>query len=77
MNKEKYFIIFNSEGDTHVEELTKQELENRLNEKYYGDIDFLNKISDTDTNYWFGKTLIIKGEILKPQKKEVITKFKL
>lgn len=75
---EKYYLIHNSEGDTTVDELTDIELLERLAENYYGDNDFHDKIpNDNDTNYWGMKMLVIKGEVITPEPKEVVTSYKL
>lgn len=79
---EKYFLILNSDGDTIVEEYTKEELEKELNEwvedsKDPSSIKFLNHIDDKDTNYWGRNMLLIKGEIITPKAKEVVIKFSL
>lgn len=71
--EQKYYIIYNSDGDTDVEELTRQELLERLNAEEYGDVDFLDWINDSNPNYWEGKLLIIKGEIVVPKEKKTVT----
>lgn len=77
--KDIYFVILNSEGDTTVEALEKEELEERLSEGgYYGNIGFIeDMIVDTDTNYWGGKMLIIKGEIAVPKPKKIVEAWEL
>lgn len=69
---EYYFVVYNGEGDTTVEMLRKDQLITRLNEKYYGDREFVEKITERDTNYWGGDLLIIKGNIVVPKAKKVI-----
>jgi len=72
---ENYYVIRNSEGDTYVERISKQELVKRLNENYYGE-EYLNGVpKESDTNYWGGQTLIIKGEVVVPREKRVVTEF--
>tara|TARA_Y100000310_G_C20618632_1_gene782030 strand:+ start:673 stop:903 length:231 start_codon:yes stop_codon:yes gene_type:complete len=73
--EQKYYIIYNSEGDTHVKELTKQELLERLNDEEYGDVKYLRWINKSDTNYWESKLLIIKGEIVTPTEKKTVTEW--
>lgn len=76
----KYYVIKNSDGDTYVEEIDKQELLNRLDpeDPYYGTLEFLKTIpKNGDTNYWGDKLLIIKGEIVVPKAIEVATKYEL
>lgn len=75
--EDKYFVILNSEGDTRVEELTKTKLISRLNESYYADIEFIEKIGEKDTNYWGNGMLIIKGEIVVPSPKETVVNWEI
>ena len=62
-----YFIINNSDGETYVEELSKEEVVKRLKVEdgddacYYGHVEFIEKILTNDTNYWGDNILIIKG----------------
>jgi len=74
---EKYYIINNSDGDTTVSEVTKEELLKRINpeDPYYGDKRFLQKISKNDTNYWGDNILIIKGNIITPKPKEKVVTY--
>lgn len=61
-----YFTIYSSEGDLRVSKLTKNELEEMINDigmDYY----FVNDINNGDPAYWTnGSLLIIKGEIITP-----------
>ncbi|HLO91521.1 MAG TPA: hypothetical protein VK172_10195 [Lentimicrobium sp.] len=75
--EETYFVIHNSDGDTHVEQISKSVLLNRLDENYYGKVNALKSIKETDTNYWGENILIIKGKIVTPQAEEVIVKNKI
>lgn len=73
-----YFVIRNSDGDTTVEEVTGDELRKRLNteDPYYGSREFFDKMpTERDTNYWGNNVLIIKGEIVTPKPKEVVTRY--
>ena len=73
-----YFIIYNSDGETRVNVLTKEELTKRLNEEYYGDdVEFLGKIDENDTNYWGDAILIINGEIITPKPVEAFKGYEL
>jgi len=38
---ENYFIISNSDGDTNIECVNREELLKRINENYYGEVDYL------------------------------------
>ena len=70
-----YFVIYNDEGDTGVEVLSKAELEKRLDEHWYGESPqfFYGTPEESDTNYWGGGILVIKGEIVTPRAKQVVT----
>lgn len=75
---EKYFVIHNGDGDTTVEEFTKEKIMNRINDNidgsYYGE-QFLDEIpSERDTNYWGGHPLIIKGTVVSPTPIKVVEK---
>lgn len=73
-----YYVIHNSDGDTHVEELDSQTLKARLDEKYYGeDTDFLRTIVSSDTNYWGEKLMIIKGSIVVPKPVQTVTEYEI
>ena len=74
----RYFVIRNSDGDTYVESLSRETLQERLSEGYYGsDIDYLDSVPGMDTNYWGESILIIKGEIAVPQAVQTVTEYKL
>jgi len=72
-----YFIISNCDGDTEVEVVSETELLKRIDpeEEYYGEVGFLDKIEDNDTNYWGDNILIIKGKIVVPKPKDVVVKY--
>jgi predicted house-cleaning noncanonical NTP pyrophosphatase (MazG superfamily) len=75
---EYYFVISNSDGDTTVHQLSKEELTERLNSRYYGEnIEFLDKTPESDTNYWMEKYLIIKGNICVPTQAMMVLKYKV
>ena len=78
-----YFIISNSDGDTTVQQVSKDELLKRIQPDdgedccYYGCVGFLEAIKEADTNYWGENILIIKGEIVTPKPKRVIETFEI
>ena len=78
---EKYFIISNSDGDTTVTEMSKEELLLAIEENYWGDRTPMTlqdyHESRSDTNYWGESIMIIKGNIVVPTPKQVITKFEI
>jgi hypothetical protein len=75
---EKYFVIGMSEdGDPFHYIMSKEELEEFLEEN---EQDFMSEkdLEDhSDSNYWNDSILIIKGEIVIPKPIEVVTKYKL
>jgi len=71
----KYFVIYNSDGETSVRKYSEEELLKRIDD---GDLKgFVSAIPDPDTNYWGDSVLIIKGEIISPKPIEVVTKYQL
>jgi len=74
-----YIVIRNSEGETRVEQVTKAELTERLNEDYYGlnTSTFDGFPAEPDTNHWGGKIMIIKGELVTPKPVKVITEWEM
>ena len=75
---ENYFIISNGDGDTTVEQVSREELLKRIEEKSYGDVKCLENIpTNGDTNYWGEDILIIKGKIVTPEPETIVTKFKV
>lgn len=80
MTKSQYFIISNSGGDTYVQQMSEDELLKALNPDKHGDteLDFskaLASVAKADTNYWGDGFLIIKGEIIVPTAKQVVTQI--
>ncbi|MFA5366675.1 MAG: hypothetical protein WC333_02225 [Dehalococcoidia bacterium] len=74
--KETYFIIRNSDGDTTITTVTKEQLINDLNDGMYTDA-FTKMPEDSDTNYWGGHVLIIKGTVVSPKAEEVVTRYNI
>ncbi len=73
----KYYLIRNSDGDVYVTAYTKKEIQEELDS---GELNsrFLDSLPDSDTNYWGENTvLLIKGEIVVPEPKEVTIKHEL
>ena len=81
MSDEKYIVISPGEDGATIEQLSKSVLLERIDEKYYGDIDFKTSLSpnieDIDPNYWGDEILIIKGEIVVPQPVKTVTAFEM
>ena len=80
MEKKEYFVISNMDGDTIVQHLTKEELLNALgsdeeSNEFGPDLGFIENLKKGDTNEWGYNILIIKGEIVIPKPKKIITAF--
>lgn len=72
--EETYFVIRNSDGDTTVRAVTKEELLRDLDDGEYRDA-FTELPNDPDTNYWGEGVLIIKGRMVSPRAEQVVTKY--
>jgi hypothetical protein len=48
LSDQKYFVISNSDGDTTVKEHSKDELEKNINDQYWGNVGFIDKINEHD-----------------------------
>ena len=83
---ESYFVITNSDGDTSIEAITRQELKSRLAAEegengncYYGKPVFKGVLpyNDSDPSYWGeNEILIIKGHIVVPEPETVVETYK-
>jgi hypothetical protein len=75
--EEIYFVIHNGEGDTTVNAYTKEELLRYIEEGYWGmDTKVMTELPDNnDTNYWGGEILIIKGKMVVPVEKKIVTEY--
>jgi hypothetical protein len=73
-----YFTIENPNGaGARVRALGEEALLAALNGGEYGrDEVFLDSVDNPDTNLWNG-TLIIKGEIVVPKPKRVVTEYEI
>jgi hypothetical protein len=79
MPQDRYIVISASEGGLHIKELSKAQIEKNLAEEYWGsDVNIATRMpTESDPNYWGTQLIIIKGEIVVPAKKEVVTKYEL
>jgi len=59
---DKYYMISNDEGDTTVSEIDPDEFLKDYQDNTEQSV--LKNIPDSDTNYWGGAVLIIKGKIV-------------
>ena len=79
-NKEPYFVIRSSDGDTTVFEYNKEDLIADLEAGEFGNEGekILEHIPTDDTNFWHeGSVLIIKGTIVVPKAVKHIIKFEI
>lgn len=72
-----YFVISNSDGDTHINPMSKDELLKNLKENYWGDeCEVRGELPrESDTNYWGDSIVIIKGEVVAPTPKKVVEEY--
>lgn len=76
----KTYIVmsFGEDGDPpSFDQLTEVELQERLREKYYGDRPVFAEPGKKFEPSRFIGVLIIKGEIVKPKPKTVVTEYEL
>ena len=70
----QYCVIHNSDGETTVEFMGRSTLLKRLDQNEWGDVGFLENVTNYDTNYWGDKILIIKGDIVVPTPREHVVR---
>jgi len=76
----KYYLIHNSDGDTFVQEFSKEKALKEIEDASWDgerQVEVLDSIANECTSSWGDKILIIKGEIVTLQKKEIVTKYDL
>jgi len=72
MNEEKYYVISNSDGETYINEYSKEELLKIISNDDC-EYNFIDNIKIDNTNYWdYKDNLIIKGKIVVPKEKKVV-----
>lgn len=75
-----YFVFTRSEdGDVSCEQLTEEDLVSRLNERYYGEVEFVEEPDGDPQSDWGGENvmLIIRGELVIPTAAEKAVRWKL
>ena len=80
MNSTYTTIYISMDGDVSIQQLTREKLEERLNEHYWGeDIKILKELPEgSDPMYWGAPfLLIIKGSIMVPVAVEKVTKLQV
>lgn len=75
----KYYLIDCLDGEAYVEELTKREILEMMGEWQHlrESPEVLDTIPSTNPAYWKGKLVIIKGEIVTPRAKQVVTEYEI
>lgn len=72
---DQYFIITAGEDGGRIEAVNKETLLKRLDTNYYGNAEFLDRITESDFNYWGdGEMAIIKGSLVTPKPVETVTR---
>lgn len=69
-----YFLIYQFDTDCTVRRISKDEIEQGLENDDFPD-GFLSQVKDNDPATWGGQALLVKGEIIIPQTKEVVRKW--
>jgi len=82
MGSEVFFVITVSDGDVYIRGLLEKELLDELtpNKDGYAVLDgtkAAHEIPNTDPMYWHDKFIIIKGEIVVPKPKQVVSRYEL
>jgi hypothetical protein len=69
-----YQLMINFAGEVFIEKLSKKQIIHRLDVGEYGFLNFQSDILDNNMKLWPADTsLIIKGEIVLPTPKRIIT----
>lgn len=77
--KEYLVLCFSEDGEVSASFWDKFSLLEKLNEHYWGrNVEFVESLStENDSTEWSNKLLILKGEIIIPKAKNVITEFQI
>jgi hypothetical protein len=71
-----YFVLTTGSG-ANVEQMTKGELEDRLNENYWGETEWCTDLSTSIDLLAERVHLVIKGEIVAPREVETVVKLEI
>lgn len=83
MNKDEYFVILGSEdGEPTIRKLTKEQIAkmmipNQWGDYEYGEREFLADIPEVFDPCNFSDIVIIKGKIIVPKPKQVVTEYEV
>lgn len=84
----RYFVIVPSEDGARIYPMDEEELLEKLNEGYWGDMNFAGDLPYenmpngtkkyvNDPNYWRFTAIIIKGEVVQPKEKTTVKEWTL
>lgn len=70
-----YYVFHHTEDGMGFCRLSKSTLESRLDEGYWGELPIFDRVPQESDIYSWGECLIIiKGDVVTPEKKEVVLK---
>jgi len=75
MKQLQYLVIVTTEDGPYMSFHSKESLETALSDKDWGDIEWVNDKLDLQGGW--GRGLIMKGEVIIPKEKTVVTKFEV
>jgi len=71
-----YFVIYcNEDGEVWIKDYTKDQLLEELEEGSFSE--FRDNLKENNPQYWGDSVLIIKGEIVTPTPKTVVTEYEI
>jgi hypothetical protein len=80
MRNNSYLVIWTTSDDMFTVHLTEEEILGRLNDPddNWGELRFLDKMPDKNVEQWpTNSMLIIRGDIVVPKPKQVVTEYEL
>ena len=77
--KEPTYFVITCDGGPRITQETRASLLERLDPREHDLVatKAMSFISDGDLNYWGETFVIIKGEIVTPKAKEIVTRFEI
>ena len=76
MNKTYTVITPRDKGGCRFETLSREALQARLNEQYYGNIEWVDKFPGDDPIYWGNVGVILRSpDFIVPKAVEVVTQY--
>lgn len=75
---QSYFLITTTEDGIRIRQTTKEQVAKEMADGECEIADFAKEIpKDADPNYWGCKAVLIKGEIVVPREKTVVTEIEV